>query len=154
MEPLAPADPAAIETFWRSTGSTGPVPDAWAFGDHATLADELLALVLDGTKTATASSAWDVEADGDPVPAVGDLSIVLDGSGHPRALIRTTQVRVVPFMDVDDEHARLEGEGDLTLQHWREAHETFFRRTASDDRGFDETMPVICERFEVVEPTD
>ncbi len=154
MKPLTPADPAAVEAFWHATGPTGPVPEAWAFGDHAELADELLALVLAGTKTATASSLWDIEADGDPVPQVGDLSIVLDGAGQPRALIRTTQVRIVPFIDVDAEHARLEGEGDLTLSHWREAHEAFFRRTATGDRGFDETMPVVCERFEVVHPAD
>lgn len=153
MKPLVPADPAAVEEFWRGTGSTGPVPEAWAFGDHAELADELLGLVLDGTKTATASSLWDVEADGDPVPRVGDLSILLDGAGQPRAVIRTTEVRIVPFIDVDAEHARLEGEGDRSLTHWREAHERFFRRTASDDRGFDETMPVVCERFEVIERT-
>ncbi len=150
MKPLAPADPETVEAFWRGTGSTGPAPEAWAFGDHADLADELLGLVLDGTKTATASSLWDTEADGDPVPRVGDLSIVLDGAGRPGALIRTTQVRVVPFIDVDAEHARLEGEGDRSLSHWREAHEAFFRRTATDDRGFDETMPVVCERFEVL----
>ncbi|WP_229052793.1 ASCH domain-containing protein [Aeromicrobium sp. Leaf350] len=153
MEPLAPTDDAAVETFWRATGGTGPAPEAWAFGDHADLADELLALVLDGTKTATASSLWDVEADGDPVPRVGDLSILLDGAGAPRALIRTTQVRIVPFIDVDAEHARLEGEGDLTLQHWRDGHESFFRRTAVDPRGFDPAMPVVCERFELVSPT-
>lgn len=152
MKPNASPDLAAVEKFWRGTGSAEPAPEAWAFGDHAELADELLGLVLDGTKTATASSLWDVQADGDAVPRVGDLSILLDGSGQPRALIRTTEVRVVPFIDVDAEHAQLEGEGDLSLSHWREGHERFFRRTASDDRGFDETMPVICERFEVVEP--
>ncbi len=150
--PLTPAEPAALEAFWRDTGSSGPVPEAWAFGDHAALADELLALVLAGTKTATAASMWDVQADGDPVPRVGDLSILLDGAGAPRALIRTTQVRVVPFLEVDAEHARLEGEGDLTLQHWREGHEAFFRRTSSDPRVFDATMPIVCERFTVVHP--
>lgn len=150
MKPLVPAEPTAIEEFWRASELPGPVPDAWAFGDHGELADELLALVLDGTKTATASSLWDVEADGDPVPRVGDLSIVLDSAGRPRAVIRTTEVRVVPFIDVDAEHARLEGEGDLSLSHWRTAHERFFRRTAAGGRGFDETMPVTCERFEIV----
>ncbi|GAA1745785.1 ASCH domain-containing protein [Aeromicrobium alkaliterrae] len=153
MEPSTAADPATIAEFWAEVDLPGPVPEAWAFGDHAALADELLALVLSGAKTATASSLWDVEADGDPVPRVGDVSILLDGSGDPRGVIRTTQVRIVPFIDVDAEHARLEGEGDLSLSHWREGHEAFFRRTATDGRDFDPRMPVVCERFELLHPT-
>ncbi len=152
MKPLVPADQAAVEAFWRGSGFTGPVPDAWAFGDHAELADELLALVLAGTKTATASALWEIEADGDPVPRTGDLSILLDGAGHPHAVIRTTQVRVVPFIDVDAEHAYLEGEGDRSLAHWRTAHELYFRRSASDERAYDPAMPIVLERFELLYP--
>ena len=63
-------------------------------------ADALLALVLDGTKTATASALADYEATGEPLPEVGTLGILLDGAGHPRALIETTEVGVVAFGEV------------------------------------------------------
>ena len=46
------------------------VPDAWAFGATSEQADELLGLVLAGTKTGTASSLWDYEAEGE-----GDRSL-------------------------------------------------------------------------------
>ncbi len=34
-------------------------------------------------------------------------------------MIETTDLRVVPFDQVGEEHARAEGEGDRTLAHWR-----------------------------------
>ncbi len=157
-----------IDSFWtvaRNQTRTNPVPGylgtysgealappAWAFGATPEQADELIALVLDGTKTATASAQWDYDHEGEAIPRVGDLSIVLDGSEQPRALIEVTHVDVVPFEDVDDDHARAEGEGDRTLDHWRSVHETFFTDHADHDRGFSSSMPVVLERFRVLYP--
>lgn len=125
-------------------------PPAWCFGAVPGQADALLRLVLGGTKTATASALWDYEAEGEDLPQADTLSILLDGAGQPHALIETTQVRVVPFDEVDEEHARLEGEGDLSLAYWREAHQAFFTDSAVHDRGFADDMPVVLERFRVV----
>lgn len=125
-------------------------PPAWSFGGTPEQADRLLALVLDGKKTATAGALWDYEAAAEPVPQVGDLSILLDGTQQPRALIRDVSVLVVPFDEVDAEHARLEGEGDLSLAYWRETHQRFFSEYGDHGRGFSATMPVVLERFELV----
>lgn len=145
----------ATAPFWAScraavTGLPESLPEAWAFGADADQADRLLDLVLSGAKTATASSLWDHEADGEPVPVEGGYSIVLDGRGVPRAVIQTTSVRVVPFGDVTEAHARAEGEGDLSLEWWRHAHERFWRAHSSSPRRFDVTMPVVCEEFRLV----
>ena len=130
-------------------------PPAWAFGATPQEADELLGLVMDGTKTATASALWDYEAEGEDLPTVGTLGIVLDSSGQPRALVVTSGVRTVAFDHVDDEHAYAEGEGDRTLAYWRRVHEDFFTRHASHDRGFSPDMPVVLEQIELLyaEPT-
>lgn len=157
-----------IDAFWtasRHQTRTNPVPaylgtysgealapPAWAFGATPEQADELIALVLDGTKTATASAQWDYEHEGEQIPQVGDLSIVLDGSEHPRALIEVTQVDVVAFDEVSEEHAFLEGEGDRSLDHWRTVHERFFTGHASHDRGFASSMPVVLERLRLLYP--
>lgn len=125
-------------------------PPAWAFGATPDHADDLLGLVLDGTKTATSSSAWDLEAEGEDVPQVGAMSIVVDGTGRPRAVLVTTAVEVVPFDRVDADHARAEGEGDRSLDHWREVHRRFFTDHAVHNRGFSPEMPVVTERFEVL----
>jgi uncharacterized protein YhfF len=135
-------------TYFGPTTLEVVPPPAWAFGDSAEESDQLLGLVLDGTKTATASALWDYEAESEALPEAGNLSILLDGDGRPRALINTTDVAVVPFDEVDEEHARLEGEGDRSLDHWREAHERFFSGESS--RGFEPDMPVVLERFEVI----
>lgn len=129
-----------------------PVPEAWAFGATAEHADGLLDLVLAGTKTGTASSIWDYEATGDPLPVVGEFSIILDGSGVPRAVIETTHLQTVPFDRVTEEHAHAEGEGDRTLRHWRAVHERFWREHSENPRGFEPDMPVLCERFRLIHP--
>ncbi|MEO5743891.1 MAG: ASCH domain-containing protein [Terracoccus sp.] len=123
-------------------------PPAWAFGATAEQADGLLRLVLDGTKTATASSHADYEKEGDGLPAPGLLGIVLDGAGHPRALIVTIGARIVPFDQVDADHARDEGEGDRSLENWQAVHERFFTEHA--EGGFWPEMPVVLERFRVL----
>jgi uncharacterized protein YhfF len=125
-------------------------PPAWGFGATPKQSDELLGLVLDGTKTATSSARADYAAEGEELPEPGMLGIVLDGGGHPRALVVTTEARIVPFDQVDADHARDEGEGDLSLDHWREVHERFFTEHA--EGGFRPDMPVVLERFRVLYP--
>jgi histidinol-phosphate aminotransferase len=149
--------PAPIESFWHELRSADPAlpeatPEAWAFGATRAQADDLLALVLDGIKTGTASSLWDYETTGDPLPAVGELSILLDGEGMPRALIETTEVRVLSFDAVPAEHAFAEGEGDLKLAHWQTVHERFWREHSESPRGFEPDMPVVCELFRLRYP--
>lgn len=125
-------------------------PPAWSFGATPEQADELLELVLAGTKTATASALWDYEAEDEPLPEAGALGIVLDSRGHPRALVETTAVEVVSFDAVSEEHAFLEGEDDRSLASWREVHERFFGTHSAHDRGFEPDMPVVLERFRLV----
>lgn len=88
-----------------------------------------------------------------PEHADGEHSVVLDGTGQPRAVIVTTDVRTVPFDRVDPEHARAEGEGDRTLTYWRASHERYLREHSEDPRGWAPDMPVVCERFRLVWPT-
>jgi len=149
---------AALSSYWTRVRASIPslpaeVPEAWAFGATPEHADGLLELVLAGTKTGTASSVWDYEASGEALPQVGDLSIILDGAGNPRAVIRTTSLRTVPFDEVDEEHAHAEGEGERTLAAWRDIHERFWRNHSDSPRGWAPDMPVLCERFELVHPT-
>ncbi|MBR2281090.1 MAG: ASCH domain-containing protein [Spirochaetales bacterium] len=122
--------------------------ESWSFGDAP---DKLAALVLEGRKTATAS-AYDLYAyDNEDIPKVGDYSVILDSADQAVCIIVNTDVRVVPFRDVDESHARAEGEGDLSLALWREVHESFFRKELSDARmEFTEDSLIVLERFDVV----
>lgn len=109
--------------------------------------------MLAGEKTGTSTAVAELTAAGEPEPQVGELSIVLDGAGHPRALIRTTQVRRARFGDVDEAFAASEGEDDRTLASWRREHERYWRRVlAGTGVEVDDDLDVLLETFEVLYP--
>lgn len=122
---------------------------SFAFGDSPALADELLALVLSGRKTATCGALRDYGG-AEPVPVVGRRDVVLDGQGRRAAVIETVEVNRRRFDEVDAEFARDEGEGDLSYEFWREAHEAYFERNG----GFSPDMILVCERFRLVDVLD
>lgn len=149
--------PTHLARFWHDFASAvGGVDDtrfyeAFFFGDSEQLANELAALVLQGTKRATAGALWSFEAQGKRLPVPGDLSIVTSWTGEPLCVIETRAVDIVPFDEVGAEFAAAEGEGDGSLSFWRDAHRQYFgRECAGAGRRFTERMPVVCERFDVV----
>lgn len=124
----------------------------WQFGDSPALADELAQLVLDGLKTATCTSmvAYQKETARGEAPAIGSYSIILNGKGQAVCVIRTLATSVTRFCDVMPELARKEGEGDLSLEYWRQEHRRYFEREGT----FSEGMELVFEEFEVVERLD
>jgi uncharacterized protein YhfF/uncharacterized cupin superfamily protein len=125
--------------------------ESWFFGDSAQLADELVELVVHGTKRGTAGSLWAYEKDRIPVPYVGNQSIVTRFDGTPVCLIETTAVAITPFAEVGLEFAASEGEGDLSLEYWRQCHRDYFTREGEAiGRPFREDMPIVCESFKLV----
>ena len=128
------------------------------FGDSPEMADELLGLVLAGTKTATCTSLWAWETEQDTPLVPGTLAVMVDGSGRPRCVIETIRIEQVAYQDVTAEFARAEGEhdppdlpDDEVLAHWRKYHWAFYLRTLPP-LGFTPTpeMPVLCEHFRVI----
>lgn len=149
----------AIEAYWQEFLATLP-PDspyhdksyiAEGWGDGPDMADELGALIVNGTKTASCSSLWEWEAEGESPPGPGTLTIVLNGKGKPIGIVETTEITVCKYNEVDADFAREEGEGDLSLQYWREAHKNFFSRSLpAIGKEFSADMPLVCERFRLI----
>lgn len=142
-----------VGEFWaefvNATGIEGEY-EAWAFADAMPdLATELALLVRDGPKRATAGLLSEFEDETVPMPKAGDLSVILDGAGVPVCVIRTTQVEIRRFGDVDEAFAWDEGEGDRTLAWWRQAHMWFF---FEQETRIDEDTPMVLERFELLYP--
>jgi uncharacterized protein YhfF len=82
---------------------------------------------------------------------VGDLGIIVRGDGAPVAIIERTRVTVVRFGDVDAEFAATEGEGDGSLEYWRDAHANYFNQVCARLGGtFDERTPILCQVFRVI----
>jgi hypothetical protein len=74
------------------------------------LRDQLVAAVLDGTKTTTTGLVANYEHEGSPLPRPGLREAVVDSAGNRVAVIEITAVRVVRLAEVDLAHALGEGE--------------------------------------------
>ncbi|MBY0445463.1 MAG: ASCH domain-containing protein [Burkholderiales bacterium] len=121
------------------------------YGDSPELSEELLALIRQGKKRAGTSLLWGHEADQEPVPCVGDLQIVLDHHNNPALITRIVNTYIVPYSEITAEYAAIEGEGDGSLEYWRQAHWAFFSRECEQlGRQPTESMPVVCCVFEVL----
>lgn len=120
------------------------------------LRDQLVAAVLDGSKTSTTATRVEYEIEQEALPVVGLQEVVIDSAGNPVAVIEMTEVRTVRLADVDLQHAVDEGEGHTTVAQWRAGHEDFWHsqdmRNALGDPQFtvDDTTDVVLQRFTVV----
>jgi uncharacterized protein YhfF len=121
------------------------------------LRDQLVAAILDGSKTTTTGLVADYEHEGEPLPQPGQQGAVIDSAGNRVAVIETTAVRVIRLGDVDLAHALGEGEGYDSVAQWRAGHEQFWHsaemREALGDPDFavnDGTL-VVAETFRLLE---
>ena len=148
-----------VEAYWQEFLSSLPedspyhdrsyIAEGW--GDGPEMADELGALIVDGTKTGTCSALWEWEAQGESPVETGTVTIVLNGGGEPIGIVESVDVTIRKYNEVDADFARAEGEGDLSLAYWREAHRNFFSRVLPKiGKEFSEDMPLVCERFRLI----
>ncbi|GHH78390.1 hypothetical protein GCM10018793_28750 [Streptomyces sulfonofaciens] len=138
---------------------SGPDPASLPRAEFAfpgPLRDQLVAAVLDGSKTSTTGLLVDYEHEQEPLPEVGRRAVVIDSEDRPVAVIEVTDVRVVPLAQVDLAHALDEGEGYTGVAEWRAGHERFWHgeevRAALEDPGFtvDDGTPLVLERFRLL----
>ena len=149
MDSSVPIFPVSHFAAWlQDQGVDAAGLQTLMFGDSPELAAELLELVAGGEKTATAGLLWRWLADEGAPPLAGQRYVVHDWSGAPVGLIENAEVRVIPFVEVDLDFARAEGEGFETLAQWREAHWAYFSRECERlGHEVSEAMPVVCQRF-------
>ena len=148
-----------IEQYWREfldkthRDKSLTYFECFSFGWGEEMGDELLALVLQGKKRATASSLLAYQQEGERLPQVGDFSIVTDGKGSPRCVIETTTVTIIPFKDITFDICKREGE-DEVLETWQQGHERLFTKEGKE-LGYEFTwdMQVVFEDFAVVYET-
>jgi len=133
----------------------GSLPRA-EFALPGPLREQLVAAILDGSKTSTTGLVADYAYAREPLPQVGSRSLVVDSDDRPVAVIEVTGVGVVPLAQVDLAHAVAEGEGYTSVAAWRAGHERFWHsaemRAALGDPGFtvDDATPTVLERFRLI----
>lgn len=89
-------------------------------------ADRGASLILKGIKTTTSSMDWEYP-DG-KLPFEGALSVLLDGSDVPCAVVETSRVEIQKFSQVDKKFAYEYGEGDRTLNWWNTEIKEWYRQ--------------------------
>ncbi|HEY7718200.1 MAG TPA: ASCH domain-containing protein [Pedococcus sp.] len=155
-------DAAAADALWEAYCAAHPdrrhdteAPPAEWFGDSPEMADELLEAVLDGPKRATSALVAEF-ADGDEeLPRIGSHWICCDGSGRPRLVVRSVELRVGPVSSVDEAFAYDEGEGERTREWWLDAHQGYWQRScARMGIDYSDSLEVVFERFVVVWPPE
>lgn len=145
VDPSRPDIQAFMAEASKALGRLLPAPkDVFNFGgDNPRLTNELLALAIQGKKSATTS--WPVP---DPLHwSVGDLSVILNGKGEPAAVMRTLSFVECKFKDVAEDFALAEAEGDY--EAYRKGHFWFYGQQ-KNGHEFNDESTVLCERFEVI----
>ena len=140
-----------LESIGEGVEDTKKKYSSWHFEITEESANNLVKLVMKGEKKATAASLWVEEYDYGTIPKEGDHSIITNWDGIAKCIIKTTKINIVPYKEVTEEFAKKEGEGDHSLNYWRNVHRTYYSKECKRiGRRFTEDMPVICEEFEVV----
>lgn len=125
--------------------------DSYYFCSDEESANNLAALVLQGEKRATAGLLWSYEAENEPIPEVGQLSVITNWNEDPQCIVEITDVEVKPYNEVTAEFAFIEGEGDKSLEYWRRVHWEFFSMECKElGKTPSEDMLVILEQFRVI----
>ncbi|MGF1692282.1 ASCH domain-containing protein [Photobacterium kagoshimensis] len=116
-------------------------------------ANECARLINADIKRASCSLKAGYDIDNEPLPQVGNLTLVLNWAEEPVCIVKLTNVSTSPFNQVTREFAELEGEGDGSYEWWRQAHIDFFTKYAQQiGTLFHEESELVLERFKKVYP--
>jgi uncharacterized protein YhfF len=151
------------DAFWQDYLATLPadakqhvLPYAvWSFADTPEAATTVGHLVRQGIKTTTSSLMWGMEHIGEALPDVGEIAVVVDGEGEPLCVIEVTAIEIKPFNAIDEQFAFDYGEGERTLADWRRDNWDYLARWCAEiGRVPRATMPLGCQRFRLLHPTE
>ena len=119
------------------------------FGSPGESRSNLISLILDGNKRATAGTLeWDYLAEDEPIEHVGEKLAVLDNENQQVATIQVTRVEVKKFSEVPDEFALAEAEGDLSGEDFRASHFAYWTQVGLEIKAETE---IVLVYFDLVE---
>jgi uncharacterized protein YhfF/ribosomal protein S18 acetylase RimI-like enzyme len=106
------------------------------FGTPGESRARLVDFIVNGNKRATAGLLDDYAKESEPIEVVGECLAMLDNSDKHVATLRVTRVEVSRFINVPDEFALTEAEGDLNAADFRASHSDYWSQigeTITDD---------------------
>ncbi len=155
------AQASAVDTevaaFWEECLPSLPEPPADDFyrvksiGSSPKARDAITELILQQRKTGTFTSPWIYQDDPSLTPVVGGYWVLTDSTQTPRAVMRTSDLKTLPFNEITEQETAVDGPALRRLEAWRSVHVAYFSRELKPrDKAFEETMPITMETFEVV----
>ena len=126
-------------------------PKVYHFCDNKEDANTCAKLAKKGIKRATSDSLLGLQYRKEPIPKKGDYAVVTNWEGEAQCIIEITKVTFKPFFSIDEEYAKLEGEGDKSLDYWKKVHWDYFTRELEPfGRVPRDSMIIVCQEFELV----
>lgn len=110
--------------------------------------EKLISLVLSGEKRATTSLYNEYIKNKEPLPKIHQRSIILHEDNTDACLIEIENVIITEFKNITEEFAFIEGEGDKSLEYYRNEHYKIFKNI---DSNFSDESKVVFEIFRVIE---
>lgn len=110
--------------------------------------EKLISLVLSGDKRATTSLYSEYIKNKEPLPKIGEKSIIQHDNNNDACLIEVENVIITEFKNITEELAFIEGEGDKSLEYYRNEHYKIFKKI---DSNFNDESKVVFEMFKVIE---
>lgn len=126
-------------------------PKVIHFCDNEKDANECAQLVKKGVKKATSHSLLGLQNRNEPLPKTGEMMVVTNWEGKAECIVKTTAVKLKPYFSIDDSYAKIEGEGDKSLDYWKKVHWAYYERELElFNRVPRESMIIVCQEFEKV----
>jgi uncharacterized protein YhfF len=116
-------------------------------GSRGAMRQRLNRLILDGLKRATAGLLLEYVKEDEELESEGELLALVDDDTKRIATVIVTRVATVPFIEVPWKFAQAEGEGDETIEEWREGHRRFWNAEGGE---IDDQTPIVLIWFELV----
>lgn len=142
------------EVFLEETG-TAPTTAVSRYTYFGTSEEEtviVLEQLLSGEKTAIAHCIPDYLTTRQPMPRIGDYTMVTDFYGNPCCILKAVDVTIAPMPEIPE--ALMQADvPQITRQAWLEQKQAEYRALSA--RGgfhFHEEIPVLMEQVQVVYP--
>ncbi|MFT5647714.1 MAG: hypothetical protein ACI976_002408 [Aureispira sp.] len=127
------------------------MPESFCLGIDKEHADNCAMLITANLKTASSGALTSYLNYQVGIPVAEDLAIITNWAGEAQCIIRTTEVDIIPFDEISEDHALKEGEGDQSLSEWKKTHWEFFSNDLANFGELpEEDMMVVCEDFEII----
>ncbi len=146
-----------VEDYWKEFQAKNPhyreedQPKSYYYCDNKKDADECAELVVQRIKQATSTSVWWFKKFNEQLPGPGDLAIITNWDGVPKAVVKTTRVENIKYKDITPEYAIIEGEGDKSLEYWKDVHWKYYSNEMKELGEIpSEEMEIVCEYFETI----